>query len=536
MLRIFHILFVTAQFKPGYTGRLLPDPPLNWKVEQITLQDVLGRLQGLAGVDALVINLNEGGDEDWTQLIHFAIDDFEGVPVIALIEKDRSLPLLQDEWIQTLLQESKGGLKLVELQMIFSKKTDLRDVISGCLHAAGRVDNRDAVLVTHGTDTMAWAFAYLRYALSDLRVNVAMTGSQLPLEGTFSLSDALGNLRTSVYLLNRLIPGKLFLVFNEGRHVYSGSLNKIRKWDQNAFDGRLAGAVGAEWVDFFDQEWGSIAYADQRLERLHLFRTGGTIESTSGSQGSLTPGRDYVGKYLNESLSSQFDTLIDHTELNITRDSSNISMEDWERLACSIAGAIGCDCDTHFDRTVKVVYANPFMTAEDYSEQFAACQMGVVLAGYGAGNANTLETSHRSVLPAIRQAVGAGKTVVLSSQVPLEAYDMDYQVGRELVQAGGLPAGDLSLADAQIKLSYLCGHRIGIEAAAQRAGLSTRQVLTAAFLTGVKLRKKTSRTWLIETLASQGCSVRILKEDSFEVKAFETGLQCVIDGLRGSKH
>lgn len=505
---------------------------MNWRVDETTLHEALGRMHGLAGVDALVIDLNNEEIVDWARLLRIAIEDFESVPVIALVENDRSLRHQQSEGIQALLNDSKAGFYQVSPHSILSGNIDFKGIIGGCLQTAGRVDNYEAVLVTHGTDTMAWAFAYLRYALSGLHTNVAMTGSQLPLEGTFSLSDALGNLRTSVYLLNRLTPGKMFLVFNEGRHVYSGSLNKIRKWDQNAFDGRLAGAVGAEWVDFFDQEWGSIAYADQRLERLHLFRTGGTIESATGSYGSLAPGSDFVKKYLSESLSSQFETLVDHTELEITRDSTNISVEDWERLACSIAGVIGCDCDSRFDRTVKVVYANPFMTADDYCEQFSACSAGVVLAGYGAGNANTLESSRRSALPAIRQAIEAGKIIVLSSQVPLESYDMDYQVGRELVQAGGLPAGDLSLADAQIKLSYLCGHLPEIEAIAKSAGLRTRQVLTSAFLAGVRLRKKTSQAWLIEALTALGCPIRILKEDPFEGKTFETGIQRVIESLK----
>ncbi len=74
---------------------------------------------------------------------------------------------------------------ILESEALASGKTDLVGEIAVALRRSGRVENRQAILITHGTDTMAWAFAYLRYALSGLPINLALTGSQLPLEGTF---------------------------------------------------------------------------------------------------------------------------------------------------------------------------------------------------------------------------------------------------------------------------------------------------------------------------------------------------------------
>ncbi len=543
--RQFYVLFVEYEGDrlSELLGRLLPDLPANWRLETTTLGDVLARPRWLTELDTLILDLEthqrpkiglspipddseQTVEASWIELLRLAGELNESLPVVGLISDEGPLRTPFASIGSNIPLEPENCLRITN---ILAGHAHLRSMIEKELYKAGRVENREAVLITHGTDTMAWAFAYLRYALSGLTSNMALTGSQLPLEGTFSLSDALGNLRTSVYLLNRLAPAKLFLVFNEGRHVYSGSLNKIRKWDQNAFDGRLAGAVGAEWVDFADPDWITIAYSDQKLERLHLIRTGGTIESSPSAQGSLEPTGDFVKKYLSDSLGNQFENLVDHAELNICRDSSNIALEDWQQLVGLIAGITGCISDTQFDATVKVIYANPFMTQKDYERQFEACQHGIVLAGYGAGNANTLEVGGRSVLPAIQKATQAGKLVALSSQVPLEAYDMDYQVGRDLVQAGGLPSGDLSLADAQIKLSFLCGHQGAFEAAGRAAGISTRSLMASAFLAGVKMRKKTSRAWLVETLAGQGSQVRIMKDDPFEGVCFEIGLQKIIN-------
>lgn len=544
MQRTYTIILIENQDKASASSHAvtlrecLSDVLRTWRFISLPdLQQALELIKGELEVDGVVLDFSvENALQVFAQNVDGGFLDLLNASNIALLgiyETDH-YPV---EISHLALEIGMNFIELVSWEQLLTDPGSLAGALSACLRKAGRAENREALLITHGTDTMAWAFAYLRYALSSLRLNIALTGSQLPLEGTFSLSDALGNLRTSVYMLNRLAPARLFMVFNEGRHVYAGSLNKIRKWDQNAFDGRLVGAIGAEAVDFFDQDWVSIVYPDQRLEKLHLIRTGGTIESAASGGGPLAPGADFVHKYLLDSLSNQFVELVDHTELQISRDSSNISIEEWRQLAGLVAQISGSAVDDRFDPTVKVIYANPFMTTYDYIQQFESCNQGIILAGYGAGNANTLESSGRSVLPAIRHATRQGKLVALSSQVPLESYDMDYQVGRELVQAGGLPCGDLSLADAQVKVSYLVGHRQEIESAAAANGLDTMQLLTAAFLAGVRLRKKGSRVWLAEELARQGRPVRFFAareaiKDPFEGKGFQEGIREVIGLLR----
>lgn len=402
--------------------------------------------------------------------------------------------------------------------------------LSAALYRRGRVDNEVGILVTHGTDTLAWGFAYLRYALKGLTANVAVTGSQIPLGGYFSDSDALGNLKTAVLLLNRLRPGRLFAVFNEGRSVFTGRLTKYRKWDTDAFEGKLALSAGRGGIRSFRKDWARIPFGDQRLKELHLIRTGGTIESRpAGAQGALQPTGDFVWKYLNEALSDQFAEAQRHDLFAL--DSSNMSLEHWAGVAREIESIGVARADTVFDPTVKPVVTNPLFTTEDYRSQFAACGSGAVLAGYGGGNANVLEGSRHGVLPALKASVEAGTFVAVTSQVPLEPYDAEYETGLKLLEAGGVPCGDLPLADAQMKLSYLLGHFQELAAAAREAHLDGRFVLTAAFLSGVSMRRALALETFQRLRGGSNRPLRILPEDPFTGTPFDRALERVIRAL-----
>ena len=43
------------------------------------------------------------------------------------------------------------------------------------------ISNHSAILITHGTDTLAWTHAAVRYAVKHNKVNIALTGSQIPM-------------------------------------------------------------------------------------------------------------------------------------------------------------------------------------------------------------------------------------------------------------------------------------------------------------------------------------------------------------------
>ncbi len=90
----------------------------------------------------------------------------------------------------------------------------------------------DGIVVSHGTDTMAYTASALTFMLPDIDLPVVFTGSQLPLSDI--LSDGPDNLRTAFAMAAAGYPG-VFLAFD--RKVMRGSRAvKVRASGFSAFE------------------------------------------------------------------------------------------------------------------------------------------------------------------------------------------------------------------------------------------------------------------------------------------------------------
>ena len=102
----------------------------------------------------------------------------------------------------------------------------------------------DGVVITHGTDTMAYTASVLSFMLRGIPIPVVLTGSQLPIE--HPLTDALENLRIAFAMACSGAPG-VFVAFD--RKVILGCRAvKTRTRDFDAFESvnwPLVGAVDA---------------------------------------------------------------------------------------------------------------------------------------------------------------------------------------------------------------------------------------------------------------------------------------------------
>jgi L-asparaginase len=109
----------------------------------------------------------------------------------------------------------------------------------------------DGVVISHGTDTMAYTSAALTYMLAHLKKPVVVTGAQRPIGE--KISDAAGNLLDSFKVAASEVPGT-FLVFN-GDIILGDRATKLKTKSFDAFcsvNAPLAGNVderGVEWND-----------------------------------------------------------------------------------------------------------------------------------------------------------------------------------------------------------------------------------------------------------------------------------------------
>lgn len=102
-------------------------------------------------------------------------------------------------------------------------------------------DNYDGIVITHGTDTMAYSACAVSYMVRNLKKPVIFTGSQIPLadEG----SDAKRNVLDAFYTAISGIPG-VYIVFH-GRIIQGIRAQKMHTFDLDAFHSINAEDIGS---------------------------------------------------------------------------------------------------------------------------------------------------------------------------------------------------------------------------------------------------------------------------------------------------
>ena len=99
-------------------------------------------------------------------------------------------------------------------------------------HIYNSYKDYDGIVVTHGTDTMAYTTSVLSYMLKNIPIPVVVTGSQLPILSP--LTDAMDNIRCAFAMASTGLPG-IFLAFN--RKIMLGCRAvKVRTTGFDAFE------------------------------------------------------------------------------------------------------------------------------------------------------------------------------------------------------------------------------------------------------------------------------------------------------------
>lgn len=133
--------------------------------------------------------------------------------------------------------------------------------------ARDALNESDGVVITHGTDTLAYSAAALSFMLRAPKGPVVLTGSQLPLE--HPLSDAPSNLVEAVETARTAPPG-VYVVFNH-KIIRGTRAVKLRTTSFDAFDSvnaPLAGTLDAEGAHYrpFDPPVGAPMRLEDELE------------------------------------------------------------------------------------------------------------------------------------------------------------------------------------------------------------------------------------------------------------------------------
>lgn len=390
------------------------------------------------------------------------------------------------------------------------------------------------ILVTHGTDTMAWAFSALRYMMKNMKCNIAITGSQRPLKTGFSSTDAGENIRNSLIFLTRVDPPCVAVIFNFGRTVYSSRLQKKHNWEPDAFAGEEIAKISWDELKTYGKDLKYKRFV-RPLDKLYLIRCGGAIESIRYEEGGLVPGADLVEGFLKQENQRKYYHEI-YTHPVVEKGSSDMAFEDWRKIASTIAdisqeNGYNTYYDGKFEEGVKLIYTNPFFTKLDYLKFLERCEKGLVIAGYGPGNVHTKELEKNSIMPMIKKALKEEYFVVISSQVLGGVSDFEFDTGLIPIDLGAVPSGDLTPVESQVKLSYILGHDKDIKTSAKKYKVDPYYLTESAFLSGVSFRREQSKRKYLRIRKDQ---VINLDEDPFVNRNFKDAINIVARNLKKS--
>lgn len=121
---------------------------------------------------------------------------------------------------------------------------------------ARELDSYDGIIITHGTDTMAYSASALSFMLQNLNKPVVLTGAQIPIEQMFT--DAKRNLQTAFAAVDSPLTGVL-LAFDD-KLIRGCRSVKVRTLGMNAFESISApylGEVFADGLHMYDGKYGA---------------------------------------------------------------------------------------------------------------------------------------------------------------------------------------------------------------------------------------------------------------------------------------
>ena len=126
---------------------------------------------------------------------------------------------------------------------------------------ASEIDHFDGIVITHGTDTMAYTASMLSFMLPNLRKSVVLTGAQMPIDNL--LTDARSNLYTAFAAVDAGIEG-VCIAFNH--KIIRGCRSvKVRTMGFEAFESVNAPYLGEVYANGMCKYQPALPADDQKM-------------------------------------------------------------------------------------------------------------------------------------------------------------------------------------------------------------------------------------------------------------------------------
>lgn len=262
----------------------------------------------------------------------------------------------------------------------------------------------DGVVITHGTDTMAYTACALSFFLQELNRPVILTGSQIPMgeEG----SDAKGNLLDAFRVASSGIKG-VYVVFG-GRIIPGLCAKKMYTENLKAFE-----SINEEYVGTIKN--GMITW---NLELVDEANCGNevTFTDTSSSDKAM-----------------------------ISENTPDLSL------------------DLTLDSRVMVLKLLPGIDSNFLINVMKMGYRGIILEAFGCGGVPNQEMS---ILPALEYAKQEGIVVVIASQCVYDGVRLDvYDVGVRAQRYGAISGGIRTIEALYVQMMWVLGHSASYEEA-----------------------------------------------------------------------
>lgn len=173
---------------------------------------------------------------------------------------------------------------------------------------------------------------------------------------------------------------------------------------------------------------------------------------TSDEYGLLHPGTRV--RKMHSSYRSTFRTIGDIPLAKVTTQGITPLTDDFRRRRADRDVII----DPVFDPRVAIVYYYPNMQPDIIDSLVDNGYRGIVIAGTGLGHVN------KPLYPALKRANEAGVAVFMTVQTLWGYVQMYvYETGREMLQLGVVPCGNMLPETAYVKLGWALGHTTDLE-------------------------------------------------------------------------